>query len=421
MDAQRGRPPLDASALYRVLAESASDAIVTIDQDSVVLSINPAGERLFGYPAAEVIGRGLVTLMPERFRARHREGMGRYLKTRVRNIPWQAIPLPILTRDGREIPVEISFGEFMSEGRLIFSGIIRDVSDRLAAQAALAENAEQLRSQALELEHQVEEAQALGEELEQANQELSASNVRLESARQEAEGASRAKSDFLAVMSHELRTPLNAIAGYAELMELELHGPLSEQQHEDLRRIQQSQRHLLGLINQVLNYTRVESGTLRYDLTDIAVSTALAAAEVLVMPQIRARGLDYTHGACDDALRVRADAEKLQQILLNLLTNAIKFTESGGRITISCATRQDEVTISVTDTGVGIAADKLASVFEPFVQVDQGLTRPHEGVGLGLAISRDLARGMAGDLTAESTPGVGSTFVLTLPIAGGGR
>ncbi|HEX5580226.1 MAG TPA: ATP-binding protein [Gemmatimonadaceae bacterium] len=244
-----------------------------------------------------------------------------------------------------------------------------------------------------------------------------------EAARSEAEAASRAKGEFLAVMSHELRTPLNAIAGYAELLELGIRGPVTEAQRADLARIQQSQRHLLGLINQVLNYTRVDAGAVRYDLTDVPVAEALAAAEALVLPQARARGLTLLRGDCPPELAVRADRDKLQQILLNLLTNAVKFTDAPGEVRVTCATepvateRVERVTISVADTGIGIAADKLAGVFEPFVQVDQRLTRPHEGVGLGLAISRDLARGMGGDLSVESTPGVGSTFTLALPRA----
>jgi signal transduction histidine kinase len=237
-----------------------------------------------------------------------------------------------------------------------------------------------------------------------------------ETARVDAEAANRAKGEFLAVMSHELRTPLNAIGGYAELMAMELHGPVTEQQHADLARIQQSQKHLLGLINQVLNYTRVETGILHYELTDVPVSEALAAAEALVMPQVRAKGLTYLLAGCAPALRVRADREKLQQILLNLLANAIKFTDAG-EIRIACVAGPGTAAISVADTGRGIAADKLTRVFEPFVQVDQRLTRPHEGVGLGLAISRDLARGMRGDLAVESIVGVGSTFTLTLPAA----
>jgi signal transduction histidine kinase len=236
-----------------------------------------------------------------------------------------------------------------------------------------------------------------------------------EEARREAEAASRAKSEFLAVMSHELRTPLNAIGGYAELMELGIRGPITAEQRSDLARIQQSQRHLLGLINGVLNYARVEAGAVHYALADVQVENALAACEALVMPQLRSRNLTLEREACDAGLRVNADAEKLQQILLNLLSNAIKFTEPAGTVTIRCNGSGDSVCIEVTDTGIGIPEDQLARVFEPFVQVDAKLTRTREGTGLGLAISRDLARGMGGDITATSEPGVGSTFTLELP------
>ena len=245
-------------------------------------------------------------------------------------------------------------------------------------------------------------------------EERTAAEEALRAARQQAEDASRAKGDFLAVMSHELRTPLNAIGGYAELMELGLRGPITEAQRSDLGRIQQSQKHLLGLINQVLNYTRVETGNVSYDMTDVPVATALVAAEALVVPQVRAKGLKYTLGACDPGLAVRADREKLQQILLNLLTNAIKFTASGGEIAVGCTEKGSEIRIHVSDTGVGIPGDKLATIFDPFVQVDSRLIRAQEGVGLGLAISRDLARGMGGELMVESTEGKGSTFSLAL-------
>ena len=239
-------------------------------------------------------------------------------------------------------------------------------------------------------------------------------------ARRQAEQANRAKGDFLAVMSHELRTPLNAISGYAELMEMGIHGPVTDAQLQALDRIQASQRHLLGLINQVLNYTRIEAGALRFQLSDMPLGEAIGAAEALVVPQMRARGLRYVFGGCDPALAVRADREKLQQVLLNLLSNAVKFTEPGGEVRVACATHGTTVRVTVVDTGVGVAREQLAQIFEPFVQVDQRLTRPHEGVGLGLAISRELARGMGGDLTADSTPGVGSTFTLLLPVARGG-
>lgn len=239
----------------------------------------------------------------------------------------------------------------------------------------------------------------------------------VEAARAEAEAANRAKGEFLAIMSHELRTPLNAIGGYAELLEMGVRGPVTDAQRADLERIQQSQRHLLGLINQVLNYTRVETGIVRYDIGDVPVRDAIAAAEALVTPQVRKRGLHYVLERCDPDLLVRADADKLQQILLNLLGNGIKFTDAGGEIRVACLSRGATVVVSVADTGVGIAPDKMASIFDPFVQVDQRLKRTNEGVGLGLAISRDLARGMGGDISAESTLGVGSRFVLTLPRA----
>ena len=246
-----------------------------------------------------------------------------------------------------------------------------------------------------------------------------------EEARRAAEAANRAKGEFLAVMSHELRTPLNAIGGYSELIELGIHGPVTDAQRTALGRIQASQRHLLGLIAAVLDYSRVEAGAVTYRLSDVPVVEAVAEAEALVAPQLRSKGLGYAWSGAPAALSVRADREKLQQVLLNLLGNAVKFTDARdgapGRVEVTCAVEDGAdgtlgcVLLRVCDTGVGIAPEKLASVFEPFVQADQRLTRPQEGVGLGLAISRDLARGMGGDLTAESTPGAGSTFTLTLP------
>ena len=236
-----------------------------------------------------------------------------------------------------------------------------------------------------------------------------------EGARREAEMANRAKSEFLAVMSHELRTPLNAIGGYAELIELGIHGPVTPEQRSALERIQASQRHLLGLITAVLNYAKVEGGVLTYAREPVPLAETIATCEALTAPQMRAKQLQFHFGGVDPALAAFADREKVQQIVLNLLGNSIKFTDAGGRIEVRCSSTTDVVTIQVDDTGVGIASDQLARVFDPFVQVDTKLTRTNEGVGLGLAISRDLSRGMGGDLRAESTPGVGSVFTLTLP------
>ena len=246
-----------------------------------------------------------------------------------------------------------------------------------------------------------------------------AARLEAEAARRAADAANRAKSEFLAVMSHELRTPLNAIGGYAELMEMGIRGPVTPQQVDDLRRVQASQRHLLGLVNEVLNYARIETGTVHYDVAEVPLAAVVAAVEPLVAPQLAAKGLTYSHDGCGDTQPpvARADGEKVRQVLLNLLSNAVKFTPSGGRVAVACEAAGDRVAVRVTDTGIGIPAEELGRVFEPFVQVNASLTRPHEGTGLGLAISRDLARGMGGDLTAESAPGAGSTFTLTLPAA----
>ncbi len=236
-----------------------------------------------------------------------------------------------------------------------------------------------------------------------------------EEARAEADAANRAKGEFLSVMSHELRTPLNAIGGYTELIELGIRGPVTPAQRVDLGRIQLSQKHLLGLVNEVLNYTKLETGTVEYDIEDVPVREALEAAEALVLPQARAKELALVAGATERSLSVRADADKLRQILVNLLSNAVKFTHPGGRIHLDCERAGECICFTVRDTGVGIPEDKIAAVFEPFVQVRSDLTRPQEGTGLGLAISRQLARGMGGNLVVESTPGMGSVFTLKLP------
>jgi signal transduction histidine kinase len=236
-----------------------------------------------------------------------------------------------------------------------------------------------------------------------------------ESARADAERASRAKSDFLAMMSHELRTPLNAIAGYAELIELGLRGPVSEGQVVDLQKIRANQRHLLGLINAVLNFARLDAGRVLYDISNVPVAASLRAVQALIEPQLRERHIEYGVGECLPSIAARADGEKLQQILLNLLANAIKFTAPGGCIGLSCDVGTRSVHLHVTDTGVGIPAEQLEDIFEPFVQANRTLKRSNEGVGLGLAISRELARGMGGEVSVQSAVGLGSTFTLTLP------
>jgi len=238
-----------------------------------------------------------------------------------------------------------------------------------------------------------------------------------QSARADAEAANRAKTEFLAMMSHELRTPLNAIAGYTELLELGISGPVSDMQREQLGRIRRSQRHLLGIIEDLLDLSRLEHGVpADIDLGPMPVHETLGSLEALIAPQLRARNLTYIYNPAAVELMAYSNRARVEQIVLNLLSNAIKYTAPGGRVGLASDLRDGHVEVRVSDTGHGIPPEKLESIFEPFTRVEMDLTRTTEGTGLGLAISRHLARAMNGDLTARSDVGRGSIFTLTLPI-----
>src|SRR5689334_4505245 len=441
----------ESEARFRLLVESVRDyAIFVLDPAGHVATWNAGAERIKGYDATEIIGRHFSVFYPME---RVEEGFPQYeleVATRVGRFEdegWR------IRKDGSRFWANVVITALRSSaGELVgFAKVTRDLTERRAAeeqarrlaaeQAARSEAerrgaelqllSEQLEEQAIELEQQREEAQTLSEELEQANEQLQRALAEANDARRSAEAeaaraaeASRAKSDFLATMSHELRTPLNAIAGYTQLIDMGLRGPVTTAQHEDLQRILRSQTHLTSLINEVLSYARLESGAITYAVRPTPVTAAAENAEALVEPQRAAKGIHLDvrlpGGEGTPPIQVLADQDKLQQILINLLSNAVKFTPPGGRIVLDLVTeleRPGMALIRVSDTGMGIPADKLQAIFEPFVQVGRSLNSPGEGTGLGLAISRELARGMGGDLTVESTEGRGSVFTLTLPLA----
>ncbi len=237
-----------------------------------------------------------------------------------------------------------------------------------------------------------------------------------QNARVDAQAANRAKTEFLAVMSHELRTPLNAIIGYAQILGHGIHGELNAQQHRDVERVQHSARHLLALLNHVIGFAQLERDHVLLELGAVSVNSLLEEVQMLVSEQVHTRSqrLIIESGATDSM--VRGDRDKLGQVLLNLLVNATRHTPVGGTIHIRCERDGERLKIHVEDSGVGIPADQLERIFEPFVQLDRGLTGKHEGAGLGLAIGRELTRRMGGDLHAERAPDRGARFIVTLPL-----
>jgi len=233
--------------------------------------------------------------------------------------------------------------------------------------------------------------------------------------RAEAERANRSKGEFLAMMSHDLRTPLNAIGGYCQLLELGIHGPVTDRQTETLARIKAAQKHLEGLITEVLTFSQLEAGSDTLTLSQIPVETMLRDVQSLVRPQLDAKGLRFAYRGSDVEALVNVDEAKLKRILLNLLTNAIKFTPRDGQVSLSARDEKSRVVIAVEDTGVGIPPDRIDMIFEPFVQTPGQKSMNPDGVGLGLAIGYRLARAMGGTLTATSSLGEGTTFELTFP------
>ena len=362
-------------AVLRQIVERLADGIVVVSADGRIRFANPAAERLFGRSARDLVG----------------QEFGFPLSSS------EATEIEIVRRTGGVVVAELRLVDAAWEDEPAMLVSLRDVTDRKEAE---------VRERLLEDERH---------------------------ARAEAEAANHAKTEFLAVMSHELRTPLNAVLGYAELLDLGVVGSLTSEQRQQIGRITASGRHLLGLVNEILDLAKVEAGRMSVARVPTSVAEVVEAAIVLAQPQAEARGLRLQAPAdVPRALQFLGDHDRVLQILANLLSNAVKFTEPGGEIGVEvgeAATAEQRlhlhgegpwITIAVRDTGIGVAADQLESIFSPFVQAEGGHTRRSDGTGLGLTISRRLARLMRGDVVVSSRPGAGSTFTLWLPAAAPG-
>jgi PAS domain S-box-containing protein len=382
-DDQRRKSPGAAhlpAEIHRLMVASVVDyAIFALDPEGHVASWNEGAQRMKGYAEEEILGRHFSTFYPEELASSgHPEhelevarSEGRYEEEgwRVRkdgSLFWANVVITAIRGD--------------DDGLVGFVKVTRDLTERRASEMKALEDARRVA---------------------------------------EAEAANRAKGQFLMALSHELRTPLNAIGGYVDLLAMGLHGPITGAQHDSLERIRSSQQHLLALITDLLTLSRIEAGRLEYHLEDVALTRLVNRVRVMIEPLAEARGLTLEWEHPVDEVTVRVDPDKFDQILLNLLSNAVKYTETGGRITVAYGADGDRAAILVEDTGIGIPADQTEVIFDAFTQVGRTYSRPQEGVGLGLAISRDLARGMSGDITVESEVDRGSTFTLTLPLAAG--
>jgi PAS domain S-box-containing protein len=404
---------------FRLLVEGVKDyAIFLLDPDGRVATWNAGAERIKGYLAREIVGQHFSAFYTDEDKAAHKPE--RELAIAVKTGKYEEEGIRV-RKDGSLFWASVLITAVRNKsGELIgFAKVTRDLTERRASEERALEDARRVAGEEAArkaAEDREQELRALADQLTRNAAELKLRSSEAEDARHRADEANRAKGQFLAAMSHELRTPLNAIGGYADLLIMGLSGPVNDKQVQQLERIKRSQGHLLGIINDILNFSRIEAGQLTYDIGPVVVREVVESVAEMVAPQAAARGLRLDTGKCSAEIVALGDRAKLEQIVLNLVSNAVKFTDAGGQITLRCELGTDErVALIVHDTGMGISPEKLDAIFEPFVQVGRTLTTPSEGAGLGLAISRDLARAMGCDVTVTSTVGMGSEFTLIMP------
>ena len=380
-----------AEQRLRELLEAAPDAILQIDQAGNITLMNHMAEKMFGYTRQELLGKPVEMLVPMESRARHASHRAAYATHPTTRPMGNGLVLQALRKDGSRFPVEISLSPSTSGEPFRATAIIRDITARKAAE-------DHLRA--------VQDAH---------NRELAAHNRELALRNLEVERANRLKTEFLASMSHELRTPLHTIIGFSELLGEELEGNLNEKQKRFVDHIHRDSLHLLELINDILDLSKIESG--RIELQPEALDLAEVVEESLASIKPLGEAKSLTISARIAPVRgIRADRRRIKQILVNLLSNAVKFTPSGGQITVGIRIKSGFAEVSVVDTGVGIPPAEHEAIFDIFHQVGNTTKGVREGTGLGLAITRRLVEQHGGTIGVASEPGKGSRFTFTLPV-----
>jgi PAS domain S-box-containing protein len=376
---------------FRELLEAAPDAIMQVDAEGRIILLNRVAEDMFGYSRDELLGQPVEALIPTELHARHAEHRAHYRQSPMTRTMGSGLVLEGIRKNGSRFPVEISLSPSESVEGFRVTAIIRDTTERRTAE-------ERLRKVREEYTQQLADANA---ELEMTNREL--------------ERANRLKSEFLASMSHELRTPLHTIIGFSELLAEELEGPLNEKQQRFVQHIHTDSLHLLELINDVLDISKIEADRLelRPEAFDLTALVAESLASVRSLADAKSQKLET---ALDVSTALEADRLRIKQVLVNLLSNAIKFTPEGGHIRLEARVQESFVVVSVSDTGVGIPPEEHESIFDKFHQVGATTKGVREGTGLGLAITKRLVEQHGGSIWVQSKPHQGSTFLFTLPI-----
>ncbi len=383
----------ESEARFRTLFESSPDGIFITEPETLeILDCNTQACEMNGYAREELLGRSINLLHPEEVRAQTKggpEGRARFVE-QLRERGVITVESVHVRKDGTTFPMETSMCLLELGGRGVVMGIDRDISERRRAEEELARHRENL------------------EEL------VASRTAELAVERDRAEAADRLKSAFLATMSHELRTPLNSIIGFTGVLLKGLGGPLTEEQSRQLGMVKSSAQHLLVLINDVLDLSKIEAGQLRMSFAPFVLKDAVEGCVRALAPAAEKKGLVLVTELDPATGTLVSDRRRVEQVLLNLLSNAVKFTEAG-TVTVSAAREGAWIVTRVRDTGIGISAADLPNLFRPFQQLESGLTRRFEGTGLGLSICRRLVEMLQGEITVESAPGEGSTFSFRLP------